>query len=167
MPNTKLTITISEMDSQMRNKARLLCGDRVLGDDIWHDAVLKLLTSYAEREVEDTNIPGLLYSALYSCFMDAKRKDGTTARCVELKHAEQEIVDNGYSVYGKLAIGEIVAYLDHFNRKHRDIFLMSVFGMDNASIAIVLDEKQENVRKVIFRVRAKIKKEFKNARSNF
>ena len=42
---------------------------------------------------------------------------------------------------------------------------MSAFGMDNKSISILMDESLENVRKIVFRVRSKIKNEFKHERN--
>ena len=167
MPNKALIETISAIDSKMRSKARMICGDKNLGDDIWHDAVLKVLTTYDCREVDDINIPGLLYSTIISSFIDNKRKNGMTDKCVELKYAEQEIINSDNSIYDKFVIGDVLKFLDSINQLHRDIFLMSVFGMDNASIAIILGESNENVRKVIFRVRSKIKHTFKNERNNF
>jgi len=167
MTHDKLMDTITSLDSSMRTRARLMCGDANLGDDIWHDTVIKLLTTYGSRELEDTNISGLIYSTMLSTFLDNRRKRNISDKCVELKFAEQEIVDNEYSLYTRLAVYDILKYLDSINLKHRDIFLMSVFGMDNESIAEMLEEPRENVKKVVFRTRSKIKNLFKNERSNF
>ena len=161
MVDNKLTSTISEMDSKMRNRARMICGNSQLGDDIWHDAVLKLLTTYSDKEIDHTNIPGLLHTTLVTSFIDSKRKNGICMNSVELQYAEQEVIDTDNIIYTRLEIADILKHLESFNRMHRDIFLMSVFGMDNESISVALNEKKENVRKIIFRVRAKIKKEFK------
>lgn len=160
MTNNELLHAISSLDSKMRAKAHAMCGSQSLGDDIWHDAVLKILTSYKDREAEDLNIAGLMYSALYSCFMDNRRKNGMTETRVDLKYAEQEVLDNGYSVYSRLEIGEIQSYLSTLNKKHSEIFLMGVFGMDNKSISDKTGESVENVRKIIFRIRKKIKSNF-------
>ena len=153
------------MDSQMRTKARLVCGDRSLGDDIWHNAVLKILTSYNDRTIENKNVPGLLYSAIVSSFMDNKRRNGISMNCTELKYAEQEIVDNEKSILSFLSIKDILSFLDTINHKHRDIFLMNAFGMDNVSISYLLGESLENVRKIVVRTRNKIKTIFKDERN--
>ena len=148
----------------MRTRARVMCGNNSLGDDIWHDAVVKIITTYNYKDIEKSNIPGLLYSAISSSFIDSKRKNGMTDKCVELKYAEQEIVDGGFNVFKKFLIKDVVVFLESINHKHRDIFLMYVFGMDKSEISILLGESSENVRKIIFRVRNKIKHIFKNER---
>jgi RNA polymerase sigma factor (sigma-70 family) len=162
MTHDKLINAITSMDQKMRTKARMMCGGSKLGDDIWHDAVLKLLTTYKDREIHDKNMNGLIYSVMVTSLMDYKRKNGFSDRCVELKFAEEEIINHDYSIYAKLTIGEILDYLDTIQEKHRNIFLMSVFGMDNDSISEEMRESKENVRKIIQRVRAKIKINFKN-----
>lgn len=167
MTHDKLLETISSLDGSMRTRARQMCGDIDLGDDIWHDTVIKILTTYIGPELIDKNISGLIYSTMLSVFLDHKKKRSISDKCVELKFAEQEIVDNDYAIYGKLAVHGILDYLNSINDKHRNVFLMSVFGMDNDSIAKQLSESNENVKKIVHRTRSKIKNLFKNERSYF
>ena len=163
-PSQKLITTISEMDSIMRRRAYAICRNKYDGDDAWNNAVLKLLVGYNSENLDETNIPGLLHSALMHCIIDLKRYNGVDANSVELKYAEELIVNNEYNYYNSMQVEEIVKYLDSFGERNREIFLMTMFGMDSKAVSEESNESRENVRKIVSRMRSKIKEKFKYER---
>jgi RNA polymerase sigma factor (sigma-70 family) len=160
-PSQKLITTISEMDSIMRRRAYAICRNKYDGDDAWNNAVLKLLTGYNSENLDETNLPGLLHSALMHCIIDLKRLNGVDANSVELKYAEELMVNNEYEYYNSMQVEEIMTYLNSFGDRDRGIFLMTMFGMDSKAVSDDTGESRENVRKIVSRVRSKIKKKFK------
>ena len=163
-PSQKLITIISEMDDIMRRRAYAICRNKYDGDDAWNNAVLKLLTGYNSDNLDETNIPGLLHSTLRTCIIDLKRYNGVDANSVELKYAEELMINDEYTYYNSMQIAEIMEYLKSFGSKHREIFLMTMFGMDSKAVSDETLESRENVRKIVSRVRSKIKEKFKYER---
>lgn len=163
-PSQILITTISEMDSTMRRRAYAICKNKYDGDDAWNNAVLKLLTGYNSDNLDETNIPGLLHSALMHCIIDLKRRKGVDSNSVELKYAEELIINSEYNYYNSMQVEEIMEYLKSFGDRNREIFLMTMFGMDSKAVSDETCESRENVRKIVSRVRSKIKEKFKYER---
>lgn len=152
------------MDEQMRKRAYAICRNKHNGDDAWHNAVIKLLNKYNSENLEDINLAGLLHSALITCIIDLKRTTMVQKGSVELKYAEQLIVNDEYRYYNSMQISEIMEYLGTVGSRDREIFLMVMFGMDSKSVAEATSESNDNVRKIVSRLRLKIKNKFKNER---
>lgn len=152
------------MDEQMRKRAYAICRNKQNGDDAWHNAVIKLLNKYNDDNLEDTNLAGLLHSALITCIIDLKRTTMVQKNSVELKYAEQLIVNDEYKYYNSMQVAEIMEYLGSVGSRDREIFLMVMFGMDSKSVSEITTESNDNVRKIVSRLRSKIKNKFKNER---
>ena len=161
MKNELLSKCISEYDAQMRLRARAICGDRNIGDDIWHDAVIKIISSYDDKDVDYTNIKALFNKAILHAFIDRKRRSSNLDDASELNFKDEMFIDNP-SVEKHLEIQDVIEYLNNFNIKYRNIFLLSIFGYDHRSISEMYSESYDNIRKITSRVRIELKRKFKH-----
>lgn len=161
MKNELLSKYISENDAAMRSRARAVCGDRNIGDDVWHDAVIKIITAYDDKDVDYSNIKALFNKAILHAFIDRKRKLSNLESATELNYRDEMFIENP-SIDKHLEIQDIIEYLNNFNIRYRNIFLLNIFGYDHRTISEMFSESYDNIRKITSRVRIELKRKFKN-----
>jgi RNA polymerase sigma-70 factor, ECF subfamily len=123
--------------------------DPDLAEEILHDALVRALERYDKydpsRASEETWFTHILFSTLW----DWKRKQKRKVEIVE--EVLEDLIDESIYPY----LGEFLE--GYKNTVHRKVFLLrSKLGYTTQEIALFLDLEEENVRKILQRLRKQL-----------
>lgn len=148
---------IAAWDSYIRKKASFYWGDD-LGEDIWNDTVIAMLTRQIPAEI--TNYPGFFMRCCTNTFRDKwnnvykRQHDIDIANCYDYSELDYSDKDQ---------LEKVLKFLDEkVEFRRAQIFKMAVAGYPYKEIAKKYQSKEIYCRKIVFKVRERLRTVFGN-----
>ena len=135
--------------TKLIKKILYIVKDRDLAEELVHDAIVRALEKYQQYDATKASEETWLTHIMFSILWDWKRKQ---KRKPEIVEADLELLlDENITPY----MGEFLE--GYRNSAHRKVFrLSSEFGYTPKEIGFLLDLQEENVRKILQRLRKQL-----------